>query len=78
MRVPMSVAAQVYRELLGQIRRDGHENLGTHAVVSGPRMVVVAARAMFEAGTSSLRRHLREAEREWQLPASMPSRPWSL
>jgi phytoene synthase len=50
-RFPVSVAAHVYREILGEIRRNGYNNLTLRARTSGSRKVLLAARALLDSRT---------------------------
>ena len=55
LRYPVSVAAHVYRGILGEIRRNGYDNITRRAKTSGSRKAVLAARALFDLSTRRLR-----------------------
>ncbi|HEU4879736.1 MAG TPA: squalene/phytoene synthase family protein [Gemmatimonadaceae bacterium] len=48
LRFPVSVAAHVYRGILGEIRRNGYDNLRRRALTSGSRKLALAARALLD------------------------------
>jgi len=48
LRLPVSVAAHVYRGILDEIRTLGYDNLTRRAITSGPRKAVLAGRALVD------------------------------
>lgn len=57
LRLPVSVAAHVYRGILNEIRAAGYDNLSRRATTSGSKKAVLAAKAMFD-----LRRRVRQRQ----------------
>jgi 15-cis-phytoene synthase len=55
LQLPVAVAAHVYRGILDEIRRNGHDNLSRRARTSGARKAALAAQALLELRSASRR-----------------------
>jgi phytoene synthase len=58
LRVPVAIAAYVYRGILEQIRANDYDNLTRRAGTSGTRKLILMGRALADVGATSLRMRL--------------------
>ena len=67
MRLPVSVAARVYRGILNEIRRNDYDNLTRRAGTSSARKAALMGRALIDFGAAELSRHRRGPAKRGQL-----------